>query len=512
MGTDGKGLPFELWRGLSQADADAALSRLSLPPRSPAIAGLLKRLLSSNAAPPVGGSPEQFLSLRIEALYRSGLVREAADLITTNAGTKGAIITIQSARIAVSLGDKARGCGLIKGAELARADLPRLVKEQGILTAAFCAAASEDTAAAGLAAELIRDARIDAPVALTVLDAMAAGQPPRLARAKRVSLLEYRFVELAGGIDPLKIVAAATPDLLSFLATGPVADVRVRLVASEAAARLNIIPPQELGRSYEAQGFSAADLADPLQARLDPSLKRALLFKSARLERRPERKVRLMRALLDDARQAGLLGPVALILAPRVAEVSASGALLGHEELAVEILLAAGKPAEARRMVILAARSAPQGRAALHWLALADIADASPAAPRGEGLPELQQLAVAGRLSPELLHRVATVLDALLYNVPIPLWEAASRTPQPTGGHLPETGVLSELQKAAKSQAFGRTILLTLRSLGPGGPTDTHMIALGDSIRALKAAGLEADARRLAFEALFPIWPRRIAY
>ena len=33
-----------------------------------------------------------------------------------------------------------------------------------------------------------------------------------------------------------------------------------------------------------------------------------------------------------------------------------------------------------------------------------------------------------------------------------------------------------------------------------------------DSIRALKAAGLEADARRLAFEALFPIWPRRIAY
>ena len=36
------------------------------------------------------------------------------------------------------------------------------------------------------------------------------------------------------------------------------------------------------------------------------------------------------------------------------------------------------------------------------------------------------------------------------------------------------------------------------------------MIALGDAIRALKRAGLEADARRLGFEALFAGWPRAI--
>ena len=34
------------------------------------------------------------------------------------------------------------------------------------------------------------------------------------------------------------------------------------------------------------------------------------------------------------------------------------------------------------------------------------------------------------------------------------------------------------------------------------------MLALGDSIRALKLAGLEEDARRLGFEALFAAWPR----
>jgi hypothetical protein len=34
------------------------------------------------------------------------------------------------------------------------------------------------------------------------------------------------------------------------------------------------------------------------------------------------------------------------------------------------------------------------------------------------------------------------------------------------------------------------------------------MIALGDTIRALKRAGLEPSARRLGLEALFAAWPR----
>ena len=37
-------------------------------------------------------------------------------------------------------------------------------------------------------------------------------------------------------------------------------------------------------------------------------------------------------------------------------------------------------------------------------------------------------------------------LDALDFQVPVRLWEAASRAPQPTSGYLPPTGVLAELQ------------------------------------------------------------------
>jgi hypothetical protein len=54
-------------------------------------------------------------------------------------------------------------------------------------------------------------------------------------------------------------------------------------------------------------------------------------------------------------------------------------------------------------------------------------------------------------------------------------------------------------------------VLLAMKTLGPNGAERAHMIALGDSIRALKRAGLEADARNLGFEALFASWPRAIS-
>jgi hypothetical protein len=100
------------------------------------------------------------------------------------------------------------------------------------------------------------------------------------------------------------------------------------------------------------------------------------------------------------------------------------------------------------------------------------------------------------------------VLDALDYQIPIPLWEAASRSPQPSSGHLPETGVLSRLQEASKQKSFSRVVLMGMRTLGPDTGETAHIIALGDTIRALKRAGLEPSARRLGLEALFAAWPR----
>jgi hypothetical protein len=84
----------------------------------------------------------------------------------------------------------------------------------------------------------------------------------------------------------------------------------------------------------------------------------------------------------------------------------------------------------------------------------------------------------------------------------------ANRTPQPAGGHLPDTGVLTELADASKKKEFGRTVVLAMRTLGSEGAEGAHIIALGDTIRALKRSGLEREARQLALEGIFTAWPR----
>ncbi len=77
------------------------------------------------------------------------------------------------------------------------------------------------------------------------------------------------------------------------------------------------------------------------------------------------------------------------------------------------------------------------------------LAASDPQGPRAEAaLAAGIDIALKGGLPPPLLHRLVTVLDALDYEVPIPLWDAASKTPQPTDGrsaadrraHQPEAG------------------------------------------------------------------------
>jgi hypothetical protein len=118
-------------------------------------------------------------------------------------------------------------------------------------------------------------------------------------------------------------------------------------------------------------------------------------------------------------------------------------------------------------------------------------------------------IALKAGLPGPLLQRLVTALDALGEEVPIPLWDLAAKNPQPDDGYLPPTGMLSALKEAADKGDTGATILLAAAAFGPDGPQGAHLIALGDGLRALKRVGLDAEARRLAFEALYAHWPAR---
>jgi hypothetical protein len=506
MASDGSGLPFELWRGLDVVSLEKLIAELEIPPRSPALHALWLRLVSSNVTPPDGGEvDQQFMALRLETLYRSGLLEMASrELGRMPAGN--ALVATLAARNQIGLGQKEQGCSTAMSAGAPGASVSKPVKVLAALISGYCAATMQDAAGAGLAAELAREQGLNDSAGLQALDAIAAGSKPKIAPKQTISLLDYRLIEVAGGaIDPVSTLKQASPSLLAGLALDSATEPGLKLAAAETAAQVNAITPDELASAYRANASSA-----PVGV-ASPAAEHARQFVAAEQERTPLKKVRLIRAFLDEARHSGLYLTALRMMAPASESVALVPEVGWYAETGIEIALAAGDYERARNWTTFNSALGAPGIGLGHWLALIEIADSEAKSDRGSGLKSIEDLALRGRLDPTLLHRLATVLDALDYNVPIPLWEVASRTPQPAGGFLPETGVLSELHDAAKKREFGRTVLLTMRTLGPNGAEGAHMIALGDSIRALKKAGLEGDARRLGFEALFASWPRAIS-
>lgn len=509
MATDGSGLPFELWRGLDVGTLERLIAELEIPPRSPALHQLWLRLVTSDVTPPAGGATDQhFLALRLETLYRSGLLEDASRALAKMPPGDPVVATL-AARNEIGIGEKDRGCATARSAGAPGAALPKPLKGQAALISGYCAAAAGDAPGAGLAAELAREEGVKESPGLQALDAIAVGNKPAITPGQSISLLDYRLLEAAAGaIDARAVLKHAAPSLLAALALDSHTEPGLKLAAAEGAAQVNSITPQELAEIYRTQSAGAAAVVSDASG-TDTPQRRAALFSAAESERTPQKKVRLIRSFLDEAHRAGFYLTALRMVAPASDSVEAAPEIGWYAETGVEVALAAGNYGKARSWATFGSTSGGGG-SLNHWLALIDIADNKAADDREADLHYVEELAVRGRLDPTLLHRLATVLDALEYNVPIPLWEAASRTPQPAGGYLPETGVLSELQDAAKKREFGRTVLLAMKTLGPNGAEGAHMIALGDSIRALKRAGLESDARNLGFEALFAGWPRAI--
>jgi hypothetical protein len=509
MPSDGSGLPQELWRGLDLAAVESLMTRLEVPPRSPALHALWRRLLISNATVPAGAVFDQFIAVRSEALYRSGLLREINALLTTVAsGRQNAITMALRAKSDITLGNGEAGCEAAKMAANRNGELPKLLRGEILVLSGYCAAAAGNAAAAGLAAELAREEGHDAPLALAALDAVALGQKTRLPR--RLTPVQYRLLLVAGPVEWTAILERADPALLATLVHERDTDPGLRLAAAEAAARINVLEPAELAEVYRSQSFLPPGVADSLPRRPDSPLRRAFLFQSIQSERSPLAKARAIRTFLDDAHRSGLYLQGLSLVAKAIEDMPKVAEIGWFTETAIESMLAAGKYDSTRAWTAFAL-ALDGGRLETglqHWLALADIADPEIKTARGANLASIEELALKGRLDADVLHRLATALDALDYTVPITLWEMASRPPQPNNGHLPETGVLAELRDASQKRELGRTVLLTLHTLGPGAAESTHIIALGEALRALKRVGHEGDARRLAFEALFASWPR----
>ena len=286
---------------------------------------------------------------------------------------------------------------------------------------------------------------------------------------------------------------AASPIALFFLAQDSQEDAELRLAAAERAASLNVIDGCALAGAYRE---TAPKLPKSAHA---PAALRAKLFASLDRQASPASRAESIDALLASGKDAGIEVPIAEALADTTAGLARDPQAASFAETGIRVAALAGE-GEAAWAWVETGGPRVQG-----WELLLGAAD--PYGARAQAaLASGVEIARQAKLPGAVLQRLVTVLDAL-GEVPIPLWELASQSPEPQDGYLPETGLLSALKQAADSGQVGRTILLAAAALGPKGPPDAHLIALGDALRALKRVGLEVEARRIALEALVRHWP-----
>jgi hypothetical protein len=489
-------LTGDIWRGLDLAHLEHLIARANVPPQSPALHGLWRRLLTSTATPPTGSNPAHLKAVQMEGLYRSGALadlKQALDQAGGHAQDRLAQDPLTMAfrvRLDLATGDQQAVCAATKSLVQRGAGLPKQMRGELHLLNGYCAALEKNSAAAGLAAELAREDGIDAPVALAVLDSISGAAPPNLTLPKRILVLDYRLLETLGPVDAAQVIDKAEPALLAALASPSTQDRRLRVTAAEAACRINAVAPATLAEAYRA-----AEATPDTDS--DATVRQALVLQAIDREAPGPRRDQLARVFLEDARKTGLFLAAAAILN----DLGPDALTANAAEFAADTALAAGDFARVRVIV-------SRQPALAHLAALADIFDPTLRGSREQHLAALDAMTSRRKLSGDALHKLATVLDALDINVPMPLWEAASRSPQPANGFLPETGALAQLDDAAKKKEIARAILLGLGSLGPNGADGAHIIALGDTIRALRRIGLDADARRLGLEAVLGVWPR----
>ena len=252
---------------------------------------------------------------------------------------------------------RARGGGApARASEAAGAD--------AALISGYCAAVAGDAPGAGLAAELAREAGVkEGPPACrrsTPALGRQAENRARPARSRSSTTASSRrraaAIETAHRLEAAGAVAACGACHRSRR------EPALRLAAAEAAAQVNAISAEQLADIYREQPATGGHASDA--GGTDTPQRRAALFVAAEHERTPQKKVRLIRAFLDEAHRAGFYLTALRMAAPASDKIVAAPEIGWYAETGIEVALAAGELSQSARVGGIRLRQ-PDGAPAL---------------------------------------------------------------------------------------------------------------------------------------------------
>jgi hypothetical protein len=501
------GLPETMWKGSARPVVDRLIGLLPAPTTSPAARALSERVLTTTATPPANG-PEKpatnFVALRAEKLMALGRSAVAANLARAMPQREEnetlSRVLLDAALLEY---DNAGACQIVRK-QIGK--VSALYWQKALI---FCQALAGEHDRAQLGLSMLREQREEDPLFVRLANALEGDNRP-VGEVVKPTPLHLAMLRAAKQQIPASAAENADAGVLRMIAQSPNTTLETRLAAAEQAEAMGALSTEALIQVFEAVPFTPEELsnAGPVVAKAPRARAHAALYRAIKAQTSGAARAEALTSGWEAARARGLHLAAARTLLPLLRELTPTQELAPHAATAGRILLVNGFRDDARRWYE-AARAARAGNLptnqsdVLLW-PLLRLAGVDVRAPDPKALAAWR--ATQEKLDAERLPARSAVLTSLLEGLGdatdgslAALLLTGNLAPQPAP--LPHPALWLGRDGAASAGRVGETALFVLDSLGTDGTANAAPQTLIALVQALRAVGLEADARALALEA-----------
>lgn len=542
-----------MWSGTKRPLIDLLLPQLPVRTASPTMRDLMRRLLLSTAVPPEGQAvPGSLIGQRIRLLSDMGELEGTAALLAAvpSRARSPELIRLGTDLLLLS-GESARACAVTAN-QIRQTDTPYWQK-----MLIFCQMLAGDREKAMLGASLMQEMGEDDRAFFSLVDMLALGESQPLESLPDPTPLHLAMAKAAQAPLPSDMVKSARPAVLRTMALNVTLPVELRVLAGEKAEATGALPVRVLRELYGAVPFTEVELANPLTLAeggtlpetepvpsdvpdaapmpdatpvdegmsaeesgeaalppppLDPDMKgRVILFQTASAQTVSSAQAEAAAAALVRSREDGIrrYTSAVRVLLPVLESLEPSVKLMWLAPEMVRALLSAGQVERAGAWFRLlasngafnpeSAKAAALLKPAMRLAGATEAQDWSP-----KDLARWWE-AMMDRNPEDARDRGAmlfAVMEGIEEFVPEGLWDRLAEGQPTVPGFMPHTALWHRLGVASKRGNLGETILLSLVFMGEDGPEGSHPLVMEKVLGALRATGLEAEARALSVEAV----------
>lgn len=511
LDADQGGFGTNMWQGTSRSLIERLVPKIPAPLSSPVIRDLARRLLLSSASAPgveagSGRARLSLVALRARKLVALGDIGAVSSLLKVASVKLDNEILARVQSDSAFLGnDNSGACKQIRG--LIR-QFQGSYWQKGL---AFCQALAGQHAVAALGADLLREqGHQDDQAFYILLKSLVGDKTAVVGNLANPTPLHLAMMRAARQKLPVDVVTSKNAAILRTVALSPNASMDVRLAAAEQAEAMGALETGALAKLYASINFTPDQLSNALSgAESDTSARgRSLLYNATHIVTAPLARAEILQKAWTLAAKSQNYGTSVRIHLPVLLEIKPAPELAWFAIPAARALLAAGRVSEAAVWLELSPDKvseddASQRRGLGLLVRLGNLGDTQPwDAAVLKTWWQSQNKAAAGpaRRRAAVLF---TILEAFGQSLDQTLWEPLFDGPRSETMTMPAPALLHGLGRAAAAGRIGETVLLTLLSLGEGGPSQASPSVLGAAIRALRQVALESEARALALEAAF---------